>query len=74
MGKIAIGIGPKIRVCTNQQPPKRGDAVLDPVLGWVEMAISLSKGPSYPGHSFLTNNFFAVLLPERPRKDSTQPL
>ena len=29
--------------------------------GWVEMAVGLPEGPSYPGHSPHTNHFFAML-------------
>ena len=36
--------------CANQQPPQRGDAV-PTRLGWVEIAIRLPEGPSYPEHS-----------------------
>ena len=39
--------------CTSQQLPQRGGAVPNPV-GLVEMAVSLSEGPSYPGHSHQT--------------------
>ena len=43
-----------------------------PRLGWVEMAVGLPEGPSYPGHSDRTNRFFAGLPPKRPQKESTQ--
>ena len=43
-----------------------------PRLGWVEMAVGLPEGPSYPGHSPFI--FFAMLPPERPQKGSTQHL
>ena len=42
-----------------------------PRLGWVEMAVGLPKGPSYPGHSPTS---FAMLPPERPQEGSTQHL
>ena len=42
-----------------------------PRLGWVEMAVGLSEGPSYPGYS---PQFFAMLPFERPQKGSTQLL
>ena len=45
-------------VCTNQQPPRRGGAVPETRLAWVEMAVGLPEGPSYPGHS---PSFFAIL-------------
>ena len=37
-----------------------------PRLSWVEMAVGLPDGPSYPGLSPHTNHFFAMLPPERP--------
>ena len=40
-----------------------------PRLGWVEMAIGLPEGPSYPVTPL---HFFAMLAPERPQKGSTQ--
>ena len=40
-----------IKVCTKQQQPQCGDAVPDPRFGWVEMAVGLSEGLSYSGHS-----------------------
>ena len=43
-----------------------------PRLGWVEMAVGLPEGPSYPGHS--PTFFFAMLPPERPQEGSTQHL
>ena len=43
-----------------------------PHLGWVEMAVGLPDGPSYPGHFPHTNHFFAVLRPERQQLVSTQ--
>ena len=46
--------------CTNQQPPQRGGAVPGPILGWVEMAVGLPEGPSYPGHS---PSFFRYAAP-----------
>ena len=35
-----------------------------PRLGWAEMVVGLPEGPSYPS---TTLQFFAMLLPERPR-------
>ena len=43
-------------------------------LGWVKMAVDLSKGPSYSKHSHHTNHFFAMLPPEQLQKSITQPL
>ena len=40
-------------------------------LGWVEMAVGLAEGPSYPGHS---PSFFGYAAPERPQNVSTQLL
>ena len=42
-----------------------------PFLGWIEKDVGLPGGPSHPGHF---SPFFAVLLPERPQKGSTQLL
>ena len=41
------------KICTNQQPPQRGDVVPDPVcVGLkIKMAVGLPEDPSYPMHS-----------------------
>ena len=49
------------KLCTNQQPPQRGGAVPDTV--WVEMAVGIPEGPSYPWHSPCTTIFLPGWFP-----------
>ena len=57
--------------CTSQHPPT-GWCGPEPI--WVEMAVCLFEGPSYPRYSSFTNHFFTVLPSKQPQKSSTQPL
>ena len=55
-------------LCTNQQPPQRFGAVLDPV--WVGSKWLLAF-PRFPITPDIPLYFFAMLPPEQPHKGST---
>ena len=55
--------------CTNQQPPQRGGTVPDPVWVGSKWLLDFPRIPVTPGTPL---HFFAMLLPERPQKGSTQ--
>ena len=57
--------------CTNQQPPQRGGAVLEPVWVGSKWLLAFPRVPVSPGTPL---HFFAMLPPERPQKGSTQHL
>ena len=57
--------------CTNQQPPHRDGAVPGPVWVGSKWLLAFPRVPATPGTPL---HFFAMLLPERPQKDSTQLL